>query len=185
MAGLSTISAVVMEGPIDRGEMLAIQLVENAVREDLRPIEQANAYRRLMEAKGWSTRQVARELSVDQAKVVRALAMLDLPGPVQEQVEQGAINPTTAYELSKVDDPDRQAELARRVVTEGLKTADVAEARKAPADRPKPRRIEIKVPGATVVVTIQEPDPTEEEVVAALQAAVKKYRKTRTRDQAA
>src|SRR4051794_606339 len=62
MAGLLTVNAVVMEEAISPEDLIVVQLVENAVREDLRPIEQARAYRKLMDAKGWSTRQVAREL---------------------------------------------------------------------------------------------------------------------------
>ena len=178
MAGLTVLNAVVMDGSVQAGDLIVVQLVENAVREDLKPVEQARAYRRLMDAKGWSTRQVARELSVDQAKVVRTLALLELPEGVQEQVEQGAIAPTTAYEISKAD-PDRQEDLARRVVSEGLRTADVTEARRGPADRPGKFRETLKVPGGVVTVTLDDSDPSDEAVVAALQAAVKRFKKSR------
>ena len=179
MAGLLTINAAVMEEAISPDDLIVVQLVENAVREDLRPIEQARAYRKLMDAKSWSTRQVARELSVDQARVVRALALLDLPEAVQEQVEQGAITPTTAYEISKAE-PGRQEELAERVVKEGLRTADVTEARKPKSDRPRKFRAEIKVAGGNVTVNLDEPEPSDEEVIAALQAAMKRFKKTRS-----
>ena len=179
MAGLLTVNAMVMEGAISPDDLIVVQLVENAVREDLRPIEQARAYRKLMDAKGWSTRQVARELAVDQARVVRALALLDLPEVVQEQVEQGAITPTTAYEISKAA-PDRQEELAHRVVTEGLRTADVTEARKPKSDRSRKFRTEIKVPGGNIIVNLDEPEPSDEEVIAALQAAMKRFKKNRS-----
>ena len=99
-----------------------------------------------------------------------ALALLDLPEAVQEQVEQGAIAPTTAYEISKAD-PGRQEELAHRVVTEGLRTSDVTEARKPQSDRPLKFRTEIKVPGGNITVHLDEPEPSDEEVIAALQAA--------------
>src|SRR4051794_38385479 len=49
MAGLSTLSCVIMDRPAEPGELLALQLVENALREDLRPIEQARAYKALLE----------------------------------------------------------------------------------------------------------------------------------------
>src|SRR4051812_28313956 len=57
MAGLAELACVVQEGELDPDDRLAVQLVENALRSDLKPIEQAHAYRALMEAKGWSTRQ--------------------------------------------------------------------------------------------------------------------------------
>src|SRR4051812_5207719 len=65
-AGLATLSCVVHQGPVDPGELLALQLVENAVREDLKPIEQAKAYRKLQELYGWSGNRLAKELAVPQ-----------------------------------------------------------------------------------------------------------------------
>ena len=128
MAGATTMSCVIMDGPIPPAELLSLQLVENLVREDLRPIEQARAFRAVMDLNGWSTHDVARELAVDQSSVVRALKLLDLPAIVQEQVEQGTLSPATAYEVSKLDDPGEQAALADRVVAEGLSRAETVEA---------------------------------------------------------
>ncbi len=59
LAGLATLDCVMVEEPIAADELLVIQLVENALREDLKPVEQARAYRRLMDAKSWSTRELA------------------------------------------------------------------------------------------------------------------------------
>ena len=110
IAGLATMSCVVSEGPLDAGELLALQLVENCLREDLRPIEQARAFKALMDRNGWSGNQAAKTLGIAQPTVVRALALLELPEPVQEQVEQGTLPPATAYEIGKVDDPEIQQE---------------------------------------------------------------------------
>jgi ParB family chromosome partitioning protein len=136
MAGSATMSCVIMDGPISPAELLSLQLVENLVREDLRPIEQARAFRAVMDRNGWSTHDVARELAVDQSGVVRALKLLDLPAAVQEQVEQGALPPATAYEVSKLDDPEEQAALAGRVVAEGLSRAETVEAVRRASKRP-------------------------------------------------
>jgi ParB family chromosome partitioning protein len=124
-AGLPTLTAIVHEGPLDPAELLAVQLVENALREDLRPVEQARAYRRLMESNGWSGNRLAQELSIDQSSVARALALLEAPAPVRELVEAEQLAPSVAYEISKVPDRDEQAELARRAVAEGLNRAEV------------------------------------------------------------
>jgi ParB family chromosome partitioning protein len=128
MAGATTMSCVITDGPISSAELLSLQLVENMVREDLKPIEQAKAFRAVMDLNGWSTHEVARELAVDQSSVVRALKLLDLPAVVQEQVEQGTLSPATAYEVSKLDDPEEQVALADRVVAEGLSRAEAVEA---------------------------------------------------------
>ena len=121
--------------PADRpGELLAIQLVENCLREDLKPVEQARAYRALMERNGWTAPQVARELSIDHTGVARALALLSLPGDVQEAVEAGQIAPRTAYELTKIDDPAEQAEAAREAAAARLRRDDLAERTRKPRD---------------------------------------------------
>jgi ParB family chromosome partitioning protein len=124
IAGMATMSCVVSEGPLDAGELLALQLVENCLREDLRPIEQAKAFKALMDRNGWSGNQAAKALGIAQPTVVRALALLELPETVQDQVDQGTLAPATAYEIGKVEDPAHQRAIAERVVSEHLSRAD-------------------------------------------------------------
>ncbi len=155
LAGLPTLSCVVSEGPIDEGELRALQLIENCLREDLRPIEQAKAFRALMDRNGWSGNQAAKALGVAQPTVVRALALLDLPEPVQEKVEEGALSPATAYEIGKVQDPGIQGELAERVVAERLSRAEAVEAvrdaaRRAPSTVGKGRGVKVAAKAPTV-----------------------------------
>jgi ParB family transcriptional regulator, chromosome partitioning protein len=162
MAGSTTLSCVIMDGPISSAELLSLQLVENLVREDLKPIEQAKAFRAAMDLNGWSTHDVARELAVDQSSVVRALKLLDLPASVQDQVEQGTLSPATAYEVSKLEDPEEQVALATRVADEGLSRAETVEAVRRASTRPakgkgrgarKPTtRVFRRVAGCTVTV---------------------------------
>jgi len=152
IAGLATLTCVVSEGEIEEGELRALQLIENCLREDLRPIEQAKAFKALMDRHGWSGNQAAKELGVAQPTVVRALALLDLPEPVQDRVEQGALPPGTAYEIGKIRDAGVQSELAERVVAEKLSRAETVEAvreaaRRAPSTVAKGRKAG-KVPTA-------------------------------------
>lgn len=135
LAGLATMTCVVSEGTIDAGELLALQLIENCLREDLRPIEQARAFKSLMIRNGWSGNQTAKALGVAQPTVVRALALLELPEPVQDRVEQGTLTPGTAYEIGKVHDPKIQSELAERVISEGLNRTEAMEAVRVAAKR--------------------------------------------------
>ena len=86
MAGLPTMSCIIMEGVIEPSELLALQLIENMLREDLRPIEQARAFKTLMERNGWSTRQLADALAIVQPQVVRTLAR---PGPARADSGEG------------------------------------------------------------------------------------------------
>jgi ParB family chromosome partitioning protein len=158
MAGMTTLSCIVVEGDLSDAERLSIQLVENALREDLRPVEQARAYQTLMESHGWSGNQLARELHIAQASVAKALALLDLPEPVQDQVDRGELAASVAYEVSKLPDDEQRLQLASAAVAEKLTRSEVAEAVKAvrarrppPDARPEPVEVEVE-PGVNVVV---------------------------------
>ena len=132
-AGQPDVPCVIHDVPLSEAEILLDQLAENIIRLDLQPIEQARAFRRLMDANGWSARRLAEEPHIDHDKVNRAVRLLELPGPVQAAVAGGALSPTTAYELSKLPNPAAQAELATRAVAEGLSRDDVAAAVRRPA----------------------------------------------------
>lgn len=161
-AGLAELSCIVVDGELPADERLMIQLVENALREDLRPVEQARAYKALMEARGWSGNQLAKELHIAQSSVVRALALLELPAPVQAQVEQGALAATVAAELTKLPEPAMQAEVAQAIVDQGLTRSEVAEvvkavrARRPAQTRPDPVEVDLG-DGITVVVRYRKP----------------------------
>jgi ParB family chromosome partitioning protein len=155
-AGLTTLTAVIYDQAPAAGERFALQLVENALREDLSPVEQARAFQKLITAWGWSARELARELSIDNSSVIRALALLDLPGPVQQHVERGELSPSVAYEVHKLEDQADQIEVATRIVSEGLNRNDSIEMVKAKkAGRPapeKPSRHMIKLDDGTRII---------------------------------
>jgi ParB family chromosome partitioning protein len=106
-------------------DLLEAQLVESCLRDDLRPVEQARAFRSLRDGRGLSVRALAERLHIGHASIVRALALLELPGDVQEAVERGEIAPNTAYELSKVGDPAEPAALAKEAARGGLKRDEI------------------------------------------------------------
>jgi ParB family chromosome partitioning protein len=125
-AGLATLRCKVLDRRPEDADRLAIQLIENCVREDLRPVEQASAFRSLMASNGWSTRQLAEALNMAQGTVVYALGLLDLPEDLRARVDRGELAPRTAYEIGRLDRPEDQVTLADRVAAEGLTRDDVA-----------------------------------------------------------
>lgn len=180
LAGLTTLSATVLPRQPESGERLALQLVENLLRSDLRPVEEAKAYRQLMSLNQWSAAQLARELAISESKLTRALALLALPEPVQERVEQGILPPATAYEISKVGDREAQAALADRVVREKLTREDAAKAvrehkqgrgKVTPAPKPQVQKVEFSTESGQVTVIAPEG-----QIVAALEEALHKAR---------
>lgn len=126
-AGLATIDCIFHEVALDEAEILEQQLVENLLREDLRPIEEARAFAELMELNGWNGKQVAAALHIDPSKVSRSLALLDLPEDVQQRVEQGELAARSAYELSKLPDDKSRRTLADTVAGGRLTHRETAE----------------------------------------------------------
>ncbi|HMB08327.1 MAG TPA: ParB/RepB/Spo0J family partition protein [Isosphaeraceae bacterium] len=187
-AGLAELSCIVVEGELPADERLMIQLVENALREDLRPVEQARAYKALMEARGWSGNQLAKELHIAQSSVVRALALLELPAPVQAQVEQGALAATVAAELTKLPESAMQAEVAQAIVDQGLTRSEVAEvvkavrARRPAQTRPDPVEVDL---GDGITVVVRYRNPTTVTAQQALRKALKVLQDRDRDDQAA
>ena len=113
---------------------------------------------------------------MSESKVTRAMALLELPEPVQTQVESGILPPATAYEISKVADESEQAELAAQVVREKLSRQDTARvvrerkqarAGSEKAARRSPERVEFATPHGKVTVLA-----AQDSVVAALEEAL-------------
>ncbi|MBV8606275.1 MAG: ParB/RepB/Spo0J family partition protein [Singulisphaera sp.] len=173
MAGMPTMTAVIHEGPLGPGEMLALQLIENCIREDLRPVEQAKAFKILMERNGWSASELGRQLNLIPSVITRALALLDMPVDIQDRVEQGVLAPRTAYEISKVEDPAEQRDLAERAIAKKLTRDEVIEEVRANRERPTqtrrvPEKIEVRTPHGRVVIFPNTPDDAKAAFVAAL-----------------
>lgn len=151
IAGLSSLSCVVVTGSATPEELLEDQLVENCLREDLKPIELANAYKRLMTRLGISQAELAKRLNVAQSAVSQAVSMLTLPEPIKARVDSGELAPSVAYELSKFSDPDEQAIAADQSIAGKTTLSDVrARAKAAGKSRrgkssPKPRKLTVRL----------------------------------------
>jgi ParB family transcriptional regulator, chromosome partitioning protein len=116
MAGLATLACIEAKGEMTPEEILEDQLVENCVRVDLKPIEQGRAYRRLMDLRGCSARQLAESLKISHQAVGRALSLLTLPEELQQQVETGLVPASAAAEIAKVEDDDTRREIAGKIM---------------------------------------------------------------------
>lgn len=114
LAGLEEVTCRFLYSVSSNAETLELQLVENLLREDLRPIEEARGLRQLMDRYGYSGKQVAEALALPESKVSRSLALLKLPEDIQQEVEGRRISVRSAYELTKEQDTDRQRLLARK-----------------------------------------------------------------------
>ena len=119
-AELPEIDCYFLDGEITESEILEQQLVENLLRQDLKPLEEARGYANLMTLNHWNGKQVAEALRVSASKVSRALALLDLSPGVQQRIESGEITRSAAYELCKLDNESVQTELAEKAASGNL-----------------------------------------------------------------
>ncbi len=126
-AGLATVDCYFHDRPLAAAQILELQLIENLLREDLRPVEEAKAFQALIEHHDWSGKQLAEALQLPASKVSRSLALLTLPADMQAQVDDGELPARTAYELSKVNDDSAKREMARQSATGTLTAARAAQ----------------------------------------------------------
>jgi ParB family transcriptional regulator, chromosome partitioning protein len=88
-AGLERIPAIVREAT--DAESLELALVENLLREDLNPIEEAEAYRSLLAQFGWTQEQLAQRIGRDRTSIANALRLLRLPDEIQDDLRGGRL----------------------------------------------------------------------------------------------
>ena len=118
IAGLETIPAVVRA--IADSEAVAVALIENIQRENLNPLEEANAFQRLIIEYEMSHQEVANAVGRARASVSNALRLLDLPGGVQELVNKKELTMGHARALLSIQNKSMQLELANLIVEKGL-----------------------------------------------------------------
>ena len=117
IAGLERIPAVVREAT--NAEALELALVENLLREDLNPLEEADAYQRLLAEFQWTQEELARRLGRDRSTVANALRLLRLPSLIQEDIREGRLTMGHARALLGVPTPGDQMRLRDQILAQG------------------------------------------------------------------
>jgi len=108
LAGLGSIPAIVSQNEQEEGRTLAVQLVENLQRDDLSPLERAQAIGALRDAHNLSIRDIAEKLSISKSAVQRSLEILQLPDDLLNALREGAAESKVLL-LSKIDDESLRA----------------------------------------------------------------------------
>ncbi|MGA7760364.1 MAG: ParB/RepB/Spo0J family partition protein [Candidatus Binataceae bacterium] len=124
IAGLSAVPIVVRE--LDDHAALEMSLVENLMREDLNPVDEAHGFERLVRSFGMSHDQVAARIGKSRPYVSNAIRLLDLPPAVLEMIERGELSAGQARPLLAIPSAEAQTVAARRIV-EGRISARGAE----------------------------------------------------------
>ena len=116
-AGLNTIPAIIRDFKDE--EMMEVALIENLQREDLNPIEEAHAYKKMIDELEITQQEVAKRVSKSRSTVANTLRLLNLPPSVQEIVSRETISMGHARALLPLDNK-KQTETAKKIVEEDL-----------------------------------------------------------------
>ena len=149
LAGLEAVPAIIRNAD-DTGSLLQA-LVENIQREDLTPLEEASAYKILIDEHGLTQQEVAHRVGKGRATVANSIRLLRLPPAILELLETGQLTTGHARALLSVSDPKYAAHIAKRAVAEGWTVRQVEEAAKARAPRRKAPRPPQEVRPAEIV----------------------------------
>lgn len=125
-AELRRIPVVVKE--VSDEKMLELALVENIQREELNPVEEARAYKKLIEKLGFTQEVLAERVGKSRNIIATALRLLHLPGEIQREIENGRITAGHGRALLTTDDPKVQRMVANSIIDYGLSVRETEKA---------------------------------------------------------
>lgn len=124
-AGLSTVPVVVKA--LDDRTVMEIALVENLQREDLNPLEEAEAYQRLITEFNLTQEEVAKAVGKSRPAIANTLRLLNLPEPIQQLVANGQLTMGHARALLGLERPEEQLYISEKIITEKLSVRETEE----------------------------------------------------------
>ena len=122
LAGLRTIPSIIKD--ISSRETMEIALIENLQREDLNPIEEAEAYQKLMEEHGLTQEALSKVVGKSRAAIANSVRLLSLTDKIREMLIEELLTPGHARTLINIEDEEKQQSLADDIVERKLSVRD-------------------------------------------------------------
>ena len=138
LAGLKNIPALIRE--YSDSQMTEIALIENLQRQDLNPIEEAVAYRRLMDEFNLTQEIVANRVGRSRSYIANMVRLIHLPATIQDFVSRGTLTMGQTRPLLALENEDLQMQAARRIIDEDLSARDAEELVRNLVNSPIPRK---------------------------------------------
>lgn len=124
-AGLTKIPAILRDFTDE--EMMEIALLENLQRENLNSIEEATAYKKLIDSLSITQEELANKLGKSRSHITNMLGLLSLPEEIKEMINENKITMSHARVLSKIEEKDKVIEMAHKIVDKNLNVRDLEE----------------------------------------------------------
>jgi ParB family chromosome partitioning protein len=151
LAGLTHLPCLPVDGELSESDLLADQIIENTVRNSLKPTELARAVAKLKALKGCNSQALAKELGISGGAITKAEALLSLPEEIQAMVDDGRLAESVGYEISRLPTAESQREVAQEVAATRLPRDAVSELVRGRVGKrnvaPKASRITCKLDG--------------------------------------
>src|SRR3989304_4246503 len=141
-AGLREVPVVVKE--VEGREALEISLIENLQREDLNPIEEAEAFKHLIEEFNISQEDLSKRIGKDRTTITNTLRLLKLPLEVRNQLLQNRITSGHARAILSLENKEKQKELCALIIKKGLSVREAEAIAKRWSERPQRAVIPVK-----------------------------------------
>ncbi len=135
-AGFTVIPAIVRTA--SDVESLELALVENVVRQQLNPVDEAYALKVLLEDLGVTQESLAARVGKSRSAIANKVRLLDLPAAVQESLSSGALTEGHGRALLGLSEKGKQLQLARRIIDKGMSVRQVEDEVRRLADGPRP-----------------------------------------------
>lgn len=148
MAGITEVPVLIRE--YDRQQSMEVALIENVQRADLNPIEEAQAYQRLIQEFHLTQEEIAARVSKNRATITNSMRLLKLDERVQEMLSDGRISSGHARAILGVENGEQQFQLANKIVQEVLSVRDVEKLVKM-MNRPEKKKKEEKGPDIQLI----------------------------------
>ena len=125
IAGKTTIPAIIRE--FTDSEMMEIALLENLQRENLNSIEEANAYKKLLDSLNLTQEELAKRLGKSRSHITNMLGLLNLPDEVKGLINEDKISMSQARIISKIEDKEKIDEFVNLIVNENISVRQLEE----------------------------------------------------------
>ncbi len=138
LAGLKKIPALVKD--VASKDSLEIALIENIQREDLNPMETADAFKRLMNDFNLTQEELSGKIGKDRATISNYLRLLKLPSEIKSLIRDGSLSLGHAKAILGIERRDKQIEAARKIIKKGLSVREAEAFSKRPS---KPKKVKL------------------------------------------